>query len=128
LARDHLHRIGVDTAVVDAIEEAVLLTADHADGRPPRAASPGVLDAFHDADLWILAAPPGRFDAYCAQVREEYAHVPPAPYAAARGQILRRLVTGPVYRTRPAQAWTDRARDNVARELRRLGAGDGDVA
>ena len=31
--------------------------------------------AFHDADLWILAAPEQRFDAYCAQVREEYAFV-----------------------------------------------------
>jgi predicted metal-dependent HD superfamily phosphohydrolase len=122
LARDHLHRLGVDTAVVDAVEEAVLLTVDHAAGTRRGPAEPAVLDAFHDADLWILAAPPDRFDAYCAQVREEYAHVPPATYAAARAAILRRLVAGPVYRTAPAQAWTARARENVARELARLEA------
>lgn len=120
LARDHLHRLGVATPVVDAVEEAVLLTVDHAAGTRRGSAEPQVLHAFHDADLWILAAPPDRFDAYCAQVREEYAHVPPATYAAARAAILRRLVAGTVYRTAPAQAWTPRARDNVGRELARL--------
>lgn len=120
LARDHLHRLGVATPVVDAVEEAVLLTVDHAAGTRRGSAEPQVLHAFQDADLWILAAPPDRFDAYCAQVREEYAHVPPATYAAARAAILRRLVAGTVYRTAPAQAWTPRARDNVGRELARL--------
>lgn len=120
LARDHLHRLGVDTAAVDAVEEAVLLTLDHAGSTRNGSAEPSVLDAFHDADLWILAAPPERFDAYCAQVREEYAHVPDAAYAAARADILRRLVAGPVYRTGPARAWEERARANVARELSRL--------
>lgn len=124
LARDHLHRLGVANDVVDLVETLVLMTADHQ--RPPgEPATPHtqVVEAFHDADLWILAAAPDRFDDYCAQVRAEYAQVPAEAYAAARAGILRSLVgRGPVYRTAHADAhWQPRAVDNVARELNRLG-------
>ena len=50
--------------------------------------------AFHDADLWILSAPQERFDAYCAQVREEYAFVPQDAYRAGRTAVLRPFTRG----------------------------------
>jgi predicted metal-dependent HD superfamily phosphohydrolase len=76
----------------------------------------------HDADLWVLSAPVARFDEYCAQVREEYAHVPAALYATARSELLRPfLVRDHVYRTAHARAeWEPSARENLARELTRL--------
>lgn len=125
LARDHLHRLGVDTDVVDLVEAVVMMTADHQAERDIAAAGArraAVMDAFHDADLWILAAPPGRFDDYCAQVRREYAHLPDESYAAGRAAVLQRLAGGgPVYLTPHAhQHWQDRALSNVARELARL--------
>ncbi|WP_153394685.1 HD domain-containing protein [Ornithinicoccus halotolerans] len=120
IARDHLHRLGAAEEVIDAVERLVLMTLAHGTaGRGPT----GPLAVMHDADLWVLAAPTGRFDQYCRQVRQEYAHVPPARYASARSEILEQLVAGPVYRTRHGTArWEDRARANVARELQRLAA------
>src|ERR1019366_4260024 len=57
LARDALHRLSVGNDDIDTIERLIRLTARH----DTEAAEP--LDAaFHDADLWILAAPQERFD------------------------------------------------------------------
>ncbi|GMA20721.1 hypothetical protein MM440_09145 [Arsenicicoccus piscis] len=77
---------------------------------------------FLDADLWILAAPPERFDEYCAQVRREYAHVPDDLYAAGRSAILGPLADRDrLYATEHAHArWDAAARLNLARERRRL--------
>lgn len=82
----------------------------------------GLEAAFHDADLWILSAPTERFDEYCAQVREEYAHVPDAAYATARTAILAPFLDRPrLYATTYADAqWTERGRANLERELTRL--------
>jgi len=85
-------------------------------------ATRGLEAAFHDADLWILSAPTDRFDAYCAQVREEYAGVPDAAYAQGRSAILIPFLERPrVYATDHAHTeWTERARENLRRELDRL--------
>lgn len=119
LARDHLHRLGVDDSVVETVERLVLLTLDHDVGASD--ASP-LHDAFHDADLWILSAPRVRYDAYTAQVRREFADVPPAAFAAGRRSILQRFADREsLYRTAYAQErWTGRARDNLERELEAL--------
>lgn len=125
VARDQLHRLGADAATVDTVEALILLTADHqgagpADGGASQTAA--VRAAFHDADLWILAAPADRFDEYCHQVRAEFAHVPTALYAEGRAAILGSLIgRGPVYRTAHGHRhWEVPARANVARELARL--------
>ncbi len=78
----------------------------------------------HDADLWILAAPVGRFDEYCRQVRDEYGDVPAAAYATARSAVLRPFLVRPhVYGTEHARrSWEPAARENLARELTRLAA------
>lgn len=80
--------------------------------------------AFHDADLWILAAPAERFDAYCHQVRLEYRQVRAADYARGRTAVLTPFVTRErLYLTDHAhEHWTERARVNLAREIDRLAA------
>jgi predicted metal-dependent HD superfamily phosphohydrolase len=82
----------------------------------------GILAAFTDADLWILAAPGERFDSYCAQVREEYAKVPDEDYRRGRSAILRPFLDRPqIYATDHARReWTPQARANLERELSRL--------
>lgn len=137
MARDHLHLLGADPAVVDVIEQLILMTADHQNapdepvrGEPARGVGDlgpdqigRLTDAFHDADLWILAAPESRFDQYCAEVRVEYAHVPADQYAAGRRTILRQLVAPEqIYRTDTGQQWDQPARRNVDREIGRLAA------
>ncbi len=77
-----------------------------------------------DADLAILGAEPLRFERYEAQVREEYACVDDAAFAAGRAAVLRGLLARPtLYATRAGQrAWEGRARQNLEASLRRLGA------
>ena len=97
--------------------ELVRMTADHAVRRDS-----ALHRAFHDADLWILAAPEQRFDEYCGQVREEYAAVPDELFRAARSRILRDLVGAEgIYLTEYGRThWDGHARDNLDRELARL--------
>ncbi len=117
LAERDLRALGIDTDVVDVVRGLVEATVDH-----ESVSSTGLLASFTDADLWILSAPHERFDAYCQQVREEYAAVPDARYAAARTAILAPLLhRDAVYATRTARRdWEDAARSNLSRELSRL--------
>lgn len=117
MARDHLHTLGVDDTLVATVEAGVLMTETHQVGAGERDGR--VLDAVHDADLWILSAPPPRYAAYRAQVREEYAHVPETIFRAGRAAVMRGFAQRPrLYRTAHAHAgWTGRARANVDAEL-----------
>lgn len=125
MARDHLHRLGVHTATVDAIEAGVLMTFGH--DVPSDAAAPRTLDAVHDADLWILAAPAERYAAYRRQVRQEYAHVPDPDFRRGRTVVMAPFQRRErIYRTEHAHlAWTARARSNLAAELADLSADPG---
>ncbi len=117
LAARQLAELGLDEADRASVVSLVRASETHEiDGRT------GILAAFTDADLWILAAPEERFDAYCAQVREEYAEVPDADYARGRTAILRPFLDRPeIYATAHARTeWTPRARANLERELSRL--------
>lgn len=117
LAASALRLLHVDP--VDAAEVDRLVRASERHELP----SPGGVDAaFHDADLWILAAPRERFDEYCAQVREEYAAVPADAFAAGRASVLRPFLTRTrLYATAYGhERWTEPARANLARELARL--------
>lgn len=121
MARDHLHQLGVEDDLVDAVEAGVLMTTAHE--VDPAARHTAVLDAVHDADLWILAAPGARYAAYREQVRAEFAHVPDDLFRAGRAAVLRGFADRDrIYRTGPAhEAWTTRARENLAAELAHLG-------
>jgi len=117
LAEELLPRVRVDATATATVVDLVRMTADHAVRRDS-----ALHRAFHDADLWILAAPEARFDEYCGQVREEYAAVPDPLFRAARARILRDLVgAGGIYLTEHGRAhWDAPARANVGRELARL--------
>jgi predicted metal-dependent HD superfamily phosphohydrolase len=80
-----------------------------------------------DADLAILAAPPDRYAAYAASVREEYAAVPDDAFRAGRAEILRSLLELPaLFRTAPArERWEAAARHNLQTELMLLGRASG---
>lgn len=120
LAGAELGRLGVPDEIRSRVGELVLDTISH--DLTDEQAEDAARAVLHDADLWILSAPVARFDEYCAQVREEYGHVPVAAYAKGRGDVLRPfLVRDHVYRTAHArEAWESMARENLARELTRL--------
>jgi predicted metal-dependent HD superfamily phosphohydrolase len=75
--------------------------------------------------MWILSAPQERFDDYCSQVREEFAHVPDAEYRQGRAALLEPFAhRDTIYRTVHAlRAWETAARVNLGRELARLRVG-----
>lgn len=119
LAARELSALGCAPDLVERVVTLVLDTLDH----EVEDAEPDVARVtLHDADLWILASPTARFDEYCRQVREEYAHVPAAEYATARSAVLRPFLVRPhVYRSAHARReWEPVARENLARELTRL--------
>jgi predicted metal-dependent HD superfamily phosphohydrolase len=120
LASRQLGGLGVASATCERVVTLVLDTQAHA--LSALAARDPARVVLHDADLWVLAAPLGRFDEYCAQVRAEYPHVPAATYARERSAVLRPfLVREHVYGTAHARsAWEPTARENLARELTRL--------
>lgn len=55
-----------------------------------------------DVDLAILGAAPARFAEYEAQIRREYAHVPPAVFSEKRAAILAGFVARPALYGTPA--------------------------
>ncbi len=79
-----------------------------------------------DADLAILAADPVRYAEYAAAVREEYAFVPDELFAAARADVLERLLEQPelFHTPRARERFEAAARHNVGTELTLLRAGD----
>jgi predicted metal-dependent HD superfamily phosphohydrolase len=117
LAVRELTALGCDPAMVEEVARLVRLTATHDihDGD----ANGAVLC---DADLRILAADPWRHAEYVADVRTEYAHVPDARFRAGRAAVVRGLLAMErLYRTERAHTrWEERARANLAAELRRL--------
>ena len=120
LAVEQLTDLGADPGLVDRVGQAVLDTREHEVGEDD---SPARV-VLHDADLWVLAAPTDRFDAYCTQVRDEYAHVSGPAYVRGRTAVLRGFLQRPhVYASSHARTrWEASARENLAREISRLAA------
>lgn len=115
----------VDDATVAEVVRLVLLTAGH--DVAPGDANGAVLC---DADLTVLAGPPGAYAAYASAVRAEYGHLSDAEFTAGRIAVLEHLSALPALYRLPelAAAWTGRARANLAAELALLRArasGDG---
>ena len=117
LAQERLPRLGVEADDVSDIARLVRESATH-----EMSSDDPLTRAFHDADLWILAAPTERFDGYCHQVRLEYRQVPATDFARGRIAVLTPFVQRErLYLTDHAHVhWTDRARLNLAREIERL--------
>jgi predicted metal-dependent HD superfamily phosphohydrolase len=116
LAVRDLTALGFGGDDVEAVRDLVLATQTH------ELAHDGLPAAFHDADLWILSSPRGRYDEYTVQVRQEYAAVPDDVFASARAAILRPFIDREsIYATAFAREnWEDAARLNLAAELETL--------
>ena len=116
LAVRDLHALELEEDDVDTVRDLVVATTSH--DLPDN----GLAAAFHDADLWILSAPPDRYAQYTEQVREEYAAVPDEAVRAGRAAVLRPFLERDcVYATSFARdTWEERARQNLAEELRAL--------
>jgi predicted metal-dependent HD superfamily phosphohydrolase len=79
-----------------------------------------------DADLSILGSAEATFEEYERNVRQEYAGIDDASYAAGRSAVLRALLERPtLYATRRGQRlWEARARLNLERSVARIGAAE----
>ena len=104
-------------AVAGEVARLVRMTAEH---RPAADDPSGT--ALSDADLGILAAPRGRYDAYAAGVRADFAHVGDDDFRAGRAAVLRDLVErAHLFSTAHArELWEEAARANLRRELEEL--------
>lgn len=133
LAVHELGRAGVHSDIVAGVHDLIVATIPPGGGESggtgdagdagdagahmrPDAAS---LAQLLDSDLWIFAAPPGRYERYSLDVRAEYASVDERRFRTARAQVLAAYLEHPtLYRTDFARArWEARARDNVGAEL-----------
>ena len=116
LAARDLQALGFDTDDAKTVRDLVLATQTH------ELTTDRLRASFHDADLWILSAPPERYAEYTRQVREEYAAVPDDAFRSGRAAILGPfLARETIYATEHAREhWEDAARVNLAAELKEL--------
>ena len=115
-ARDAVRAAGVPDDAALRIHALVMATCHR---EPPQEPDAQLLV---DVDLAILGADRERFDESDAQIRREFAHVEEPAFRVGRRQVLRGFLQRPrIYSTeRFAAAFEERARDNIARALRRL--------
>jgi predicted metal-dependent HD superfamily phosphohydrolase len=114
LAAASLPTAGVGPDETAEVVRLVLLTAEHSPG--PQDESGALLC---DADLAVLGGAPAEYRSYVRAVRQDYAHVADADFAAGRTAVVRRLLElDPLYRTPAARAkWLDSAKRNLTAEL-----------
>jgi predicted metal-dependent HD superfamily phosphohydrolase len=114
LAEDRLAIAGLPASVIDEVARLVRLTSTHSPGPGDHA---GAL--LCDADLSILGAEPAAYGRYLTAVREDYAHVSDADFAAGRAAVVRQLLAlDPLFHSERAKGlWLDAARRNLEAEL-----------
>lgn len=112
-----LTTLGAPPGIAAEVARLVGLTAGHATEETDPDG-----ELLCDADLAILAAEPERYTLYTEAIRREYAHVPEDTFRAARAQVLVSLLELPaIYRHAPLhEAWEEKARKNLEKELRTL--------
>jgi predicted metal-dependent HD superfamily phosphohydrolase len=122
LAERMLADTDLPAGTVAEVARLVRLTATHDPGDGDRDGA-----VLCDADLAVLAAPPDRYAAYAAAVREEYAAVPDEAFRTGRADILQSLLELPsLFRTAPGrERWEAAARHNLRTELMLLGRASG---
>ena len=114
LAEDRLAVAGLPEAEVAEVARLVRLTSDH---RPGPGDDDGVL--LCDADLSVLGGEPDEYARYVADVRQDYAHIGDADFAAGRAAVVRHLLElDPLFHSGRAQElWLDAAHRNLKGEL-----------
>lgn len=118
LAELRLAEAGLPARDIDEVARLVRLTSDH---RPAPGDDDGAL--LCDADLSVLGGEPEPYARYVAAVREDYAHIGDADFAAGRAAVVRQLLAlDPLFHTERARAlWLDAARQNLSGELEEAG-------
>lgn len=118
LAHDRL-RERLPEHEVEEIGRLILLTRDHDPVPGDRAG-----ELLCDADLAVLGASAPEYERYRTAVRLEYAHIPDEAFRQGRSRVLEQLLAlEPLFRTtRAGERWAGTARQNLAAELRSLGA------
>jgi predicted metal-dependent HD superfamily phosphohydrolase len=114
LAEERLTHAGLPAAEAAEVARLVLLTSDH---RPEPGDDDGAL--LSDADLSVLGGEPEPYARYVAAVREDYAHIGDADFAAGRAAVVRQLLDlDPLFHSERAQElWAEAARRNLMGEL-----------
>lgn len=114
LAEVRLAEAGLPADDVAEVARLVRLTSDH---RPASGDDGGAL--LCDADLSVLGGEPESYARYVAAVREDYAHIGDADFAAGRTAVVRQLLAlDPLFHTDRARTlWLDAARRNLRGEL-----------
>jgi predicted metal-dependent HD superfamily phosphohydrolase len=114
LAEDRLVDAGLPEDEAYEVGRLVRLTADHS---PEPGDDDGAL--LCDADLSVLGGDPRAYGRYVAAVREDFAHIGDADFAAGRAAVVRRLLDlDPLFHTaRGRELWLDAARRNLRGEL-----------
>ncbi|MCO4275671.1 DUF4031 domain-containing protein [Pseudarthrobacter sp. HLT3-5] len=114
LAEERLPDAGLPAADVEEVARLVRLTSDH---RPEPGDHDGAL--LCDADLSVLGGEPEPYARYVAAVREDYAHIGDADFAAGRAAVVRHLLElEPLFHSdRARELWLDAARRNLQGEL-----------
>jgi predicted metal-dependent HD superfamily phosphohydrolase len=114
LAEARLSEARLPAREIDEVARLVRLTSDH---RPAPGDDDGAL--LCDADLSVLGGEPEPYARYVAAVREDYAHIGDADFAAGRAAVVRRLLElDPLFHSeRARELWLDAARRNLRGEL-----------
>jgi predicted metal-dependent HD superfamily phosphohydrolase len=114
LAEERLTDAGLPAAEVEEVARLVRLTSDH---RPEPGDDDGAL--LCDADLSVLGGEPEPYARYVAAVREDYAHIGDADFAAGRAAVVRQLLElDPLFHSeRARELWLDAARRNLQGEI-----------
>jgi predicted metal-dependent HD superfamily phosphohydrolase len=114
LAEERLEHAGLPADEVDEVARLVRMTADH---RPDPGDEPAAL--LSDADLSVLGGEPAAYARYLAAVRQDFAHIGDADFAAGRAAVVRQLLElDPLVHTvRGRDLWQDTARRNLQGEL-----------
>ncbi len=118
LAQSELTRCGIDRSDTDEVARLIRLTETHRADRNDRLGALMV-----SIDLAILGADPERYQAYAADVRLEYSHVPDKLWYSGRALVLQRMLDRDVLF--PDAEFRDRleeqARRNMTAEIASLG-------
>ncbi|GAA1666660.1 hypothetical protein GCM10010977_06510 [Citricoccus zhacaiensis] len=114
LAEQSLSELGLPDPEIDETARLVRMTATHDPDLGDRTGA-----VFSDADLEVLGRSRGDYSRYLTAVRQDFAHVPDADFAAGRAGVVQSLLAlDPLYRTATGtRLWERNARRNLSAEL-----------
>lgn len=117
-AGHHLSLHQVPQEIITLCQQHILATADH------KRSETADTNYFTDADLSILGAPASVYQAYCYNIRREYACVPAFFYKKGRNKVIQHfLQMDSIFKTSYFyNRYEDAAKANLAAELVQLNA------